>query len=113
MLMILSMSPRILVEGEREKRTASTAVAPGGPAERHLKEVVFMGASPQTPGLAALELERREACRRGKMEGREFSARWLTGHLQDAKQNPTLPRPLRALQAERKRRSRRTVTLRT
>jgi hypothetical protein len=32
-------------------------VAPGGPAERHLilYSSLFMGASPQTPGLAALE----------------------------------------------------------
>jgi phosphoserine phosphatase len=48
----------------KEKRTATTAVAPGGPAERHSPLIsFFMGASPQTPGLAALEreLKRRTA----------------------------------------------------
>jgi hypothetical protein len=39
-----------------KKRTASTAVAPRGPAERHLipsSRILFMGASP--PSFAALE----------------------------------------------------------
>jgi hypothetical protein len=47
-----------------QQRTASTAVAPGGPAERHLlpspSSFLFMGASPQTPGLAALEYNSRD-----------------------------------------------------
>ena len=67
--MILSMPLHVPSEGGREKRTTSTAVAPGGPAERHLKEIVFLGASPQTPGLAALELEGEQLAEDAKGSG--------------------------------------------
>jgi hypothetical protein len=37
-------------EEGREKRTASTAVAPGGPAERHWREGSLWGQAPKPPG---------------------------------------------------------------
>jgi hypothetical protein len=44
----------VVTRASIRERTASTAVAPGGPAERH-HVYSFMGASPQPPSLAPLD----------------------------------------------------------
>jgi hypothetical protein len=59
----------VVTRASIRERTASTAVAPGGPAERH-HVYSFMGASPQPPSLAPLDkcLEERRAATTGQME---------------------------------------------